>query len=74
MFDYTDGGVRAGPLGARSAGQSIQHDVVEAVKPGRNGFGDFCRNKSRTLAAASGTKAILRKTTGFRIAAARRPE
>ncbi|MEO6969157.1 MAG: hypothetical protein ABI132_12005 [Rhodanobacteraceae bacterium] len=69
MFDYTDVGVRAGPLGARSAGKSRQHDVVETVMPARNGFGDFCQNKSRPLAAASGTKAILQKSeikNGFR--------
>ncbi|HEX7130481.1 MAG TPA: hypothetical protein VF217_10510, partial [Rhodanobacteraceae bacterium] len=47
--------------------------------PGANGFGYFCRNKSSPLAReASGKRQGCRrfksKDTGFRIAAARRPE
>src|SRR5579875_863835 len=41
-FEHTDVRVRAG---ARSA----------TIASSANGFGDFCRNKSRPLAAASGT-------------------
>ena len=34
MFEHMDVQVRAGPLGARSAGKSRQHDVAETVVPG----------------------------------------
>jgi len=34
MFEHKDLRVRAGPLGARSAGQFRQHDVAETVVPG----------------------------------------
>src|SRR6185437_4715110 len=61
MFEHGEVRVRAGARAARSAGKFRQHDVAETVMPARNGFGDFCRNKSRTLAAASGTRQILRK-------------
>jgi len=55
MFERMDARVRAGAQSARSAGELRQQEVAETVMPARNGFGDFCRNKSRTLAAASGT-------------------
>jgi len=60
MFEAMDGRVRAGARSARSAGKSSRHDVGEIVMPARNGFGYFPRKESDTLAAASGTKEILR--------------
>ncbi len=44
------------------AGKRFRDDCLRMLMPARDGFGDFCRNKSRPLAAASGTKAILRKS------------
>jgi hypothetical protein len=34
MFEHKDVRVRAGPLGAKSAGKLRQHDVAETVVPG----------------------------------------
>src|SRR5690348_13771170 len=56
LLERMDARVRAGPLGARSAGESSQPDVGETVMPGANGFGYFCRNKSSPFAREANGK------------------
>ncbi len=48
MSEHRDVRVRAGPLGARSAGQWRQHDVVETIMLTRNGFGYFPGKESNS--------------------------
>ncbi|MER3546826.1 MAG: hypothetical protein C4338_04140 [Rhodanobacteraceae bacterium] len=63
MFEHTDVRVRHGRRSASIAGESRQQDVAETIASGANGFGDFCRNKSSPLAAASGTQSKLAMQT-----------
>ncbi|HWG11112.1 MAG TPA: hypothetical protein VN693_06400 [Rhodanobacteraceae bacterium] len=60
MSEHKDVRVRVGARSGRSGGKSSRQDVGEIVMPARNGFGYFPRKESDTLAAASGTKEILR--------------
>ena len=55
MFEAMDGRVRAGPLGARSAGKFRQHDVAETVVPGAMVFRPFLPKQKGARSLASET-------------------
>ena len=63
MFEHQDVRVRAGPLGARSVGQSNRHDVGETVIFARSGLGYFRRTESNPRAVARGTASLRYNST-----------